>query len=145
MSSASRRRFGHVRKLPSGRYQASYIGPDGARHMAPSTFGKQTDAARWLALAESEILRGTWRDADAGKMTVGQWAATWMAAAEPQLKRTTVSTYRGVLKLSILPQFGDRPLRDVRPIEVGQWMAAMVTEGKSPSWVGKAYRLRPRS
>lgn len=25
---AERREFGYIRKLPSGRYQASYIGPD---------------------------------------------------------------------------------------------------------------------
>src|SRR5947208_3164526 len=32
---ARRRRFGNVRKLPSGRYQSSYLGPDGQRRTAP--------------------------------------------------------------------------------------------------------------
>lgn len=30
--------FGAVRKLPSGRYQASYIGRDGRRHAGITTF-----------------------------------------------------------------------------------------------------------
>ena len=36
-----RRRFGYVRKLPSGRYQASYLGPDGRRRTAPETFDRK--------------------------------------------------------------------------------------------------------
>jgi len=33
-----RRGFGYLRRLPSKRYQASYIGPDLARHVGPTTF-----------------------------------------------------------------------------------------------------------
>jgi hypothetical protein len=33
-----RRDFGHIRKLPSGRYQASFTGPDLLRRNAPVTF-----------------------------------------------------------------------------------------------------------
>jgi hypothetical protein len=35
---AGRRQFGWVRQLPSGRYQASYVGPDGVRRLAPKTY-----------------------------------------------------------------------------------------------------------
>ena len=35
------RRFGNIRKLASGRYQASYIGPDGFRRNAPTTFARE--------------------------------------------------------------------------------------------------------
>ena len=43
-----RRRFGYVRKLPSGRFQASFIAPSGTRQTAPRTFLRRTDADRWL-------------------------------------------------------------------------------------------------
>jgi len=33
------RRFGNVRKLQSGRWQARYQGPDGLMRSAPETFG----------------------------------------------------------------------------------------------------------
>jgi hypothetical protein len=44
------RAFGWVRKLPSKRYQASYLGPDGQRHLNPGgTFTAKIDAEGWLA------------------------------------------------------------------------------------------------
>jgi hypothetical protein len=43
------RSWGKIRKLPSGRYQASYVGPDGARHAGPITFGAKIDAEGWLS------------------------------------------------------------------------------------------------
>ena len=42
---AKRRRFGRIRKLPSGKYQASFVGPNGKRQNAPDTFVTKTDAA----------------------------------------------------------------------------------------------------
>jgi len=45
-----RRGFGYLRRLPSKRYQASYIGPDLARHVEPGQWGspvrRQTEMAR---------------------------------------------------------------------------------------------------
>ena len=41
---AGMRSFGRIRKLPSGYYHASYIGPYGDRHCAPQTFGAKVDA-----------------------------------------------------------------------------------------------------
>ena len=43
-----RRGFGQVAEMRSGRFQASYIGPDGERHLAPVTFPTRTDAGTWL-------------------------------------------------------------------------------------------------
>src|SRR4051794_29122807 len=45
----SRRGFGAVRRLPSKRYQASYVGPDQVRRTAPTTFATKGDAEAWLA------------------------------------------------------------------------------------------------
>ena len=43
-----REQFGYVRRLPSGRFQAFYIAPDGSRHNAPTTFLCETDAGTFL-------------------------------------------------------------------------------------------------
>lgn len=45
----TKRSFGTIRRLPSKRYQASYIGPDMARHNAPGTFTARADAEGWIA------------------------------------------------------------------------------------------------
>ena len=64
---AKRRRFGRVRKLPSGKYQASFVGPYGNRQNAPDTFLTKTDASRWLFKVEADLSRGTWLDDDLGR------------------------------------------------------------------------------
>jgi hypothetical protein len=56
-----------------------------------------------------------------------------LTAIDPHLKRTTAEIYASLLRLSILPTFGSRALRDVRPIEVGEWLGGLIAEGKSPS------------
>lgn len=42
----SRRRFGNLRQLPSGRWQVRYRGPDGQLRSIPRTFEKKRDAER---------------------------------------------------------------------------------------------------
>ena len=44
-----RRSLGKIHAERSSRYQASYIGPDLARHTAPATFTARMDAEHWLA------------------------------------------------------------------------------------------------
>lgn len=50
----SRRQFGRVRKLPSGKWQARYPVGDGHLHAAPQTFATKGDAARYLATVEAD-------------------------------------------------------------------------------------------
>ena len=54
-----RRSFGLVRKLPSGRWQASYHHPKfGKRVNAPSTFQSKGDANAWLSAQETGFRGG---------------------------------------------------------------------------------------
>ncbi len=57
----ARRHFGSMRKLPSGRYQASYWHNVG-RHVGLDTFPSKGDAQRWLSNIETSIHRGEWVD-----------------------------------------------------------------------------------
>ena len=58
--SRARRGFGYIRKLPSGRIQASYMGPDLARHAAPFTFDTKLDAEAWLTDERRIVNSGNW-------------------------------------------------------------------------------------
>jgi hypothetical protein len=49
-----RRGFGTVRRLPSGRYQAGYVGRDGARVYAPDTFVSERAADAWLVTIRAQ-------------------------------------------------------------------------------------------
>jgi hypothetical protein len=59
MAKQTRRRFGAIRKLPSGRFQARYRAPDGLERRAPETFDTKTDAEVWLTRIEADLIRGT--------------------------------------------------------------------------------------
>jgi hypothetical protein len=73
-----KRRFGRVRRLPSGQYQARYAGPDGIDRPAPQTFTSKSDVEIWLTMKEAEIRRGDWTDPEAGKVRFGDYAANWI-------------------------------------------------------------------
>lgn len=56
----ARRGWGHIRRLPSKKFQASYIGPDVHRHTAPLTFTVHSDAEGWLSGERLLIERQAW-------------------------------------------------------------------------------------
>lgn len=55
-----RRGFGYIRKLPSKRFQASYIGQNQERHNAPVTFSTKGDAEEWLNNERRRLESGDW-------------------------------------------------------------------------------------
>lgn len=123
------RSFGHLRKLPSGRWQASYLGPDLARHNGHTTFDARIDGEAWLLDERRMIERGTWvapaeRERlvkQARPITFGEYAATWLAHRD--LKPRTRSHYRRALEAHLLPTFGDKPLALITPASVRAWYA----------------------
>ncbi|HEY9475161.1 MAG TPA: site-specific integrase, partial [Mycobacteriales bacterium] len=102
MAGRKERRFGNVRELPSGRFQARYRGPDGVMRSAPTLFASRKDAGRWLTLTEAEILRGDWRDPTAGAVQFGEYAERWITE-RPRLRPRTVDLYRSLLRRHVAP------------------------------------------
>ncbi|QTU47450.1 site-specific integrase [Streptomyces scabiei] len=133
-----RREFGTTRKLPSGRWQARYIGPDGQRYTAPETFETKSDAQDWLNLARADIERNHWRDPDAGAVNFEKYALRWME--ERGLAPTTVDRYDGLLRLHILPTFGGKNLDAITPPSVRTWRAERL-KATGATTVAKSYRL----
>jgi hypothetical protein len=87
-----RRHFGNVRKLPSGRWQASYW-HEGLRHVAADTFPAKSDALGFLSTKETDILRGQWVPPAAGKVSFGEFVDKW-AEQQGHLRPRTVELYR---------------------------------------------------
>jgi hypothetical protein len=58
---AGRSSFGYIRKLSSGRYQASYR-HKGVRHFGPNAFTRKSDADDYLAEVQTKIRRNGWID-----------------------------------------------------------------------------------
>jgi hypothetical protein len=102
---ASPRRFGKIRRLPSGRCQASYVGADGIRRPAPDTFERKGDADRWLSDVEAELRRGDWIDPDEGRRPLRDFAVPWVAE-RAGLRPKTRQLYEGLVRLHIVSTLG---------------------------------------
>ncbi|WP_460664181.1 tyrosine-type recombinase/integrase [Kribbella swartbergensis] len=127
---ATRRAFGTLRKLPSKRWQASYIGPDLQRHAAPVTFAAKIDGEGWLSREARKIADGNWSPPTATAerpqvRTVGDYAADWLAART--LKPRTRSHYRWLLDTYIVPGLGEMPVGAVSADAVRSWYAGLKT------------------
>lgn len=142
---AGHRSFGHVRRLPSKRFQASYLGgPDGTRHVALSTFDTRLDADAWLAAERRLIDSGRWhapkvRKAarDAATITLADYADTWLA--QRTIKPRTRAHYRSVLDRIVLPQLGGIRVDKITPSAVRGWWAQL--DKLTPTQNAHAYAL----
>jgi integrase len=134
------REFGNVRKLPSGKWQARYHGPDGQRRSAPYTFDTKTAAVRWLRLTESEVMRGEWTDPDRARVLLRDYAEQWIRE-RPGLRPRTVELYRWLLAKHIAPYLGGVELGRLSTALVRRWRADLLAAGASESIAAKCYRL----
>jgi len=149
--SGSRRSFGNVRKLPSGRYQARFRDTSGRLRSAPATFATRKAAERHLATVMSELDRGTWRDPRRGKVTFEVLVASWRAS-RPNLRPTSVAGYANLLARLLMPFFCGMRADAINPEVIREWhtWAATLSKHKakeptgerlSPNTVAKGYRL----
>lgn len=144
---AGKRSFGSIRKLPSGRFQASYDDPHGrlrlskngksaaVRHAAPWTFHTKLDAESWLAAEYRLISAGAWTspeerrraalDAEQSRLpTFQEYAGRWIdqrkVKGKPLADRTKES-YRNYLDRFLGPEFGHLHLNEIEPGHVNEW------------------------
>lgn len=121
------RAFGRIRKLPSGYFQAGYVGPDAATHYAPHTFEAKVDAERWLADEHRRVGQPDWlppklrRAHEEANLppTLADYAAGWLHSRD--LKPRTRALYQGLLDRFILPGLGTVRLPAITPTMVRQW------------------------
>lgn len=136
---SKRRRFGKIRKLPSGRYQASFIGPSGTRQTAPRTFRTKTDADRWLSTVETDLSRGTWLDENLGHEPFGTYARAWLRD-HPKMGPRYRETCERNLRLHLAPLAGI-PLRAVTSAVVREWYAAALRGKGGRASIAQSYRF----
>jgi integrase len=137
---AGKRRFGRVRRLPSGRWQSRYKGPDGLDRPAPGTFTSKTGAERWLALTEAEIIRDDWIAPDAGRVPFMEYANSWVAE-RPHLRPKTVQLYKGLVRLHMTSAFGALTVQEITEPRVRRWRKGLLDAAVGEVTVAKAYRL----
>ncbi|MFG2071679.1 tyrosine-type recombinase/integrase [Nonomuraea maritima] len=135
-----RRRFGNIRKLPSGRFQIRYPGPDGVIYTGTTTYSTKTDADRALTLVEAQMISGEWTDPERGKIGLADYARDWIKE-RPGLRPKTVELYTWLLERHIVPTLGRVPVGKLTTKAVRAWRAGLLDRGVSVSTAAKAYRL----
>lgn len=133
------RRFGSVRHLPSGRWQARYLGPDGLPRTAPRSFDTKRAADQWLVTTEAEMMRGDWLDPEAGKILLAEYTDRWVK--ERELKARTREEYERHLRLHVRPHLGNRALADITSAHIRTWRTDLLNAGVGKSTVAKTYRI----
>ncbi|RUP03021.1 MAG: site-specific integrase [Mycobacterium sp.] len=133
----TRRQFGRLRELPSGRWQATYL-HRGAVYKAAATFPTKDTATSWLQ-AEADLIDldrrrpGEWTPPaeraakrQAQKLTLRAYAKTWLE--HRNVARRTRENYRYHLDTNILPVLGDMPLSEITTEDVRAWFSGLGTE-----------------
>lgn len=134
------RRFGNVRKLPSGRFQARYLGSDGRVRTAPKTFATKRDAERALTLIEGQLISGEWTDPERGKVKLGDYATKWIEQRQ-KLRPRTRELYAWLLRKHIAPHLGSVALGQLSTPMIRDWLSVLADAGVSATSRAKAYRL----
>ncbi len=131
--------WGRRRSLPSGRWQASYVGTDGETYQAAETFDSRSDADAWLAQRHAEVARDEWKAPvrKVDRVTVTAYSLVWLADRE--LKPRTREGYRKLLDRLILPTFGALPVDTLTPAAVRSWYAGL--DASTPTQRAHAYAL----
>ncbi len=129
--------FGNTRKLPSGRYQARYTGPDGREYKAPTTFRTKMDAQSWLIDRRREIDRELWSPPGsmaqiaakkANDTTFKEYAENWLKFRTVKgrpLAPKTKADYQDLLNLHVYPTFGDKKLQEISMEQIDAWYAKL--------------------
>lgn len=132
----SRRSWGSVEVLGSGRFRARYPGPDGRVRSAPVTFGSRGEAEDYLAGVRADLLRGQWEPPERAAVTLAQYAETWQRHRAPQLRARTRALHAANARRWLLAPLGsgrgrvhlaEVSLSAITPALVREWWAALVT------------------
>ena len=131
------RTFGNVRRLPSGRWQARYLGPDGQRRSAPRTFDTKT-CGDTLAAAH----RGGTCPREIGPIRSARGHRPGVrpnngSQERPGLRPRTVELYRWHLRKHIAPDLGGVELGKLATALVGRWRSELLDAGVSQSMAAK--------
>lgn len=118
-------------------WRARYRDPDGKSR--EKRFERKVDAERHIASVTVSVMQGSYIDPNAGKVRVDGYAREW--ADRQPWRANTRNTQMSVLEHHLIPQFGTRELRSIRPSEVQSWVGSMVVSGLKPSTVGSYLRV----
>lgn len=128
----------NIAKRPDGRWRARYRDSTGREHSRH--FQRKIDAQRWLDGVTTAVTTGMYVDPARSAVTVRTWSERWLAT-KVDLKPTTRCRYEGLLRVNVLPRWGDITLADVTHEGVAAWVADLTRRGLAAATVRQAHRV----
>lgn len=113
---------------------------DPAGTQRKKTFTRKTDAERWLVAVNADLLRGTYVDHRAGRITLADFAETRWLPSLVHVRPNTLDTYVSHLRNHVLPRLGGRPLSSVRRPDCRTFVAALAAQ-LAPATVTTVYAV----
>src|SRR5450830_605412 len=116
-------------------FTAMYRDPSGHQRSA-GTFTSERAALRAARRAESKVETGGWIDQASGRITFRDYVQNaWLPSRHVEV--STLAGYRSYLDKHFLPFFGDRPMAEILPSIVQDWVTAATASDLSPTSVTK--------
>jgi integrase len=108
----------YIRRLPSGKWQATVRGPDGKRHTR--TDGLKITVRQWAAEQEALAARGEFRDPRLGEIRVGEWYARVERARG--IEAATKAKHATLWRTHCEPEWAAWPMAAVTRLEAQAWV-----------------------
>jgi integrase len=126
----------YVRRLPSGKFQATVYLPDGRRRSWSDPLKSAVKA--WARDQETRISRGEWADPRTQRVLFEDWRARWLAArvVEAETRRGDRATLK-----HIDPYFKGKPLPSITRMDVQGWVRQLEQDGVGAHAIRRAYNL----
>lgn len=127
----------HIRKLKSGRWQATVRHPSGQRYSKSDPLKRVV--TEWAAEIESKMRRGEFVDPAGGRMTLAQWRTKWLETRRVETATTdkTDSWWRNHIE----PKFGSWPLASIQSWDVEAWVTDLQARKVGAETVRSSLRL----
>ena len=113
------------------RWKARYLDPDGTERS--KAFARKADAEKFLTQVGADLLRGSYLDPDAGKVTLRRYAERWQATRSWDASTRQTMEYR--IARYILPVLGDKQLDQLarQPSLISGWAAGLRVSAQTAS------------
>ena len=128
-SRRTRRTFGTIRKINSGRFQASYVDGDGARHNGPTTYRTKEEAHAWLTRQQTSMLDGVWLNPGGGKTTLGVFGALYWSQQVSNRSSTRKRDLDYWQRYVVRGGLGSVALSELDRSRIQTWIANLLTIG----------------
>jgi integrase len=111
-----------ISRKTKGRYSylVRYRRPDHTQ--GSRTFKRRVDAERFASTVEADKSRGEYIDPRSGRVSVADWAASWLETKARKAPKT-LEDYQSVVRRHVVPNLGTKTLSSVRPLDVERALA----------------------